>query len=73
MTSLSSTLCKTAAFAMVNDLGGLTCRVFPATVARGNLQVHRPEGNVLLHHAEFDPISGVPDYNARVRIEVGRA
>jgi anaerobic selenocysteine-containing dehydrogenase len=56
--------------ALVNDAGRLECRVFLAPIARGNLQVHWPEGNVLLVNDRRDPIGGVPDYNARVRIEL---
>jgi predicted molibdopterin-dependent oxidoreductase YjgC len=58
---------------LVSEFGRFDGRVHLAAIAPGNLQVHWPEGNVLLHHAEFDPISGVPDYNARVCIEVVRA
>ena len=35
----------------------------------GNLQVHWPEGNVLIRHGVVEPKGGVPDYNAWVRIE----
>lgn len=44
-------------------------RVFLASIAPGNLQVHWPEGNVLVHHGRADRDSGVPDYNAIVRVE----
>lgn len=44
-------------------------RVFLAPIAPGNLQVHWPEGNVLVHHGRTDRDSGVPDYNAMVRVE----
>ncbi len=53
-----------------NDHGELRCTVFTAPIAPGNLQVHWPEGNVLIGHrrsAEAD----VPDYNARVEILPG--
>ena len=36
---------------------------------RGNLQVHWPEGNVLIRRGITDALGGVPDYNAQVRIE----
>lgn len=52
-----------------NEFGSFECRVFPAPIARGNLQVHWPEGNVLLPGGRVDALGGVPDYNARVRIE----
>jgi anaerobic selenocysteine-containing dehydrogenase len=43
------------------------CRVAP--IAPGNLQVHWPEGNVLLKRGISDPECGIPDFNARVEIE----
>lgn len=52
-----------------NDLGTLEGRVFPVPMARGNLQVHWPEGNVIIHHGVVDTAGGVPDYNAFVIIE----
>ena len=55
--------------ALVNPLGRLECRVFLAPIARGNLQVHWPEGNVIISRGKVDALGGVPDYNARVRIE----
>jgi hypothetical protein len=32
------------------------------------LQVHWPEGNVLIPYKRFDPDSGEPDYNAVVEV-----
>jgi anaerobic selenocysteine-containing dehydrogenase len=58
---------------LVNEVGRLEGRVFLAPIAPGNLQVHWPEGNVLLRHGILDPVGGVPDYNAAVRLEVGGA
>jgi predicted molibdopterin-dependent oxidoreductase YjgC len=55
--------------ALVNDLGRLDCRVHLAPLAPGNLQVHWPEGNILIHRGKVDAGGGVPDYNARVKIE----
>jgi anaerobic selenocysteine-containing dehydrogenase len=52
-----------------NEFGSMAGRVFPAPIARGNLQVHWPEGNVLLPGGRVDSLGGVPDYNARVRVE----
>jgi len=54
---------------LVNDLGRLEGRVFLAPIARGNLQVHWPEGNVIIRRGITDALGGVPDYNAQVRIE----
>jgi hypothetical protein len=44
-------------------------RVFLAPVARGNLQVHWPEGNVIIRRGVVDLQGGVPDYNAQVTVE----
>ena len=43
--------------------------MFLAPLAPGNLQVHWPEGNVIVARGRVDALSGVPDYNARVRVE----
>jgi predicted molibdopterin-dependent oxidoreductase YjgC len=48
--------------------GELEAEVLIAPIARGNLQVHWPEGNVLIG-PERSPESGIPDYNARVSLE----
>jgi len=52
-----------------NDHGVLECRVFPSPIARGNLQVHWPEGNVIISKGVVDAGGGVPDYNAFVKVE----
>lgn len=52
-----------------NQLGRYEGTIFPAPIARGNLQVHWPEGNVLLRHGITDPVAGVPEYNAMVTLE----
>ena len=54
---------------LTNHVGTLTGRVFLAPIARGNLQVHWPEGNVIIRRGVTDPAGGVPDYNTRVRVE----
>ncbi|MEH1937642.1 MAG: FdhF/YdeP family oxidoreductase [Nostoc sp.] len=51
-----------------NDLGELFCQVYIAPIQSGNLQVHWPEGNVLLDKSKRS-LEGVPDYNAIVRLE----
>ncbi|MBN4002064.1 FdhF/YdeP family oxidoreductase [Nostoc sp. LPT] len=51
-----------------NDLGELLCQVYIAPIQSGNLQVHWPEGNVLLDKSKRS-LEGVPDYNAIVRLE----
>jgi molybdopterin-dependent oxidoreductase alpha subunit len=55
--------------ALVNDCGRYEGRVFVAPIARGNLQIHWPEGNVLVRRGVYEPMGGVPDYNARVSVE----
>jgi anaerobic selenocysteine-containing dehydrogenase len=51
-----------------NDLGELHGEVYIAPIQSGNLQVHWPEGNVLLDKSKRS-LEGVPDYNAVVRLE----
>jgi len=53
-----------------NDIGRLKCRVFLAPLARGNLQVHWPEGNAIVPRGSDDAHGGGPDYNAIARVEV---
>ena len=55
--------------ALVNDIGRYEGRVFLAPIARGNLQIHWPEGNVIIRRGVVDQAGGVPDYNARVTVE----
>lgn len=55
---------------LVSDSGRLEARAFPTECAPGSLQGHWPEVNVLLPNDRVDPEGGVPDYNARVRIEI---
>ncbi|NEU80353.1 FdhF/YdeP family oxidoreductase [Nostoc sp. UIC 10630] len=51
-----------------NELGELFCQVYIAPIQSGNLQVHWPEGNVLLDKSKRS-LEGVPDYNAIARLE----
>ncbi|HEY9799102.1 MAG TPA: FdhF/YdeP family oxidoreductase [Leptolyngbyaceae cyanobacterium] len=51
-----------------NHLGEFTGRVYIAPIQSGNLQVHWPEGNVLLDKSKRS-LEGVPDYNAVVSLE----
>jgi molybdopterin-dependent oxidoreductase alpha subunit len=55
--------------ALTNDLGRYEGRVFLAPIARGNLQIHWPEGNVIIRRGVVEPASGVPDYNAKAMVE----
>jgi predicted molibdopterin-dependent oxidoreductase YjgC len=52
-----------------NELGELKGRVYIAPIKPGNLQVHWPEGNVLLDKNKRSPEVEIPDYNAIVRLE----
>jgi len=56
------------AIEIYNDLGALAGTVFLAEIAPGNLQVHWPEGNVIIRRGVVDAGGGVPDYNAFVRV-----
>ncbi len=51
-----------------NDLGEFKGRVYLAPMKPGNLQVHWPEGNILLDKGKCS-VEGVPDYNALVCLE----
>jgi predicted molibdopterin-dependent oxidoreductase YjgC len=57
-----------ASIRLISNQGAYTGRVFRAAMKPGNLEVHWPEGNVLLGPA-IDPDSMEPDYNAVVTIE----
>jgi predicted molibdopterin-dependent oxidoreductase YjgC len=52
-----------------NEAGRFQGRVFFAPIARGNLQVHWPEGNEIIRRGAVDTLGGVPDYNAQVTVE----
>jgi molybdopterin-dependent oxidoreductase alpha subunit len=52
-----------------NEIGEFRGKVYLAAVKPGNLQVHWPEGNVLLDKKKRSPASGIPDYNALVSLE----
>ena len=54
---------------LVSPSGAFLGRVTLAPMRPGNLEVHWPEGNVLLSSTLRDPDSGEPDYNIEVRIE----
>jgi anaerobic selenocysteine-containing dehydrogenase len=55
--------------ALINDVGRFEGRVFLAPIARGNLQIHWPEGNVIIRRGVVDARGGVPDYNAQAQVE----
>ncbi|HEY8458114.1 MAG TPA: FdhF/YdeP family oxidoreductase [Actinopolymorphaceae bacterium] len=49
--------------------GEFTGRVLRAPIAPGNLQIHWPEGEVLIDRSRRSPEAKIPDYNAVVRLE----
>ncbi len=51
-----------------SEAGEMSGRVFLAPLAPGNVQVHWPEGNVLIDDSRRSPEAGIPDYNARVTV-----
>ncbi len=51
-----------------NDNGELFGRARIAPLRPGNLEVHWPEGNVLIDPSPRAPVAGTPDYNAVVRL-----
>lgn len=52
-----------------SSVGSFEGRVKLDAVKPGNLEVHWPEGNVLLSREEIDRLSHEPDYNACVTVE----
>jgi molybdopterin-dependent oxidoreductase alpha subunit len=57
-----------ASIILKNDLGEFRGRVKIAPIRPGNLQVHWPEGNHLIRRGVYDPVCGIPDYNAVVEV-----
>jgi molybdopterin-dependent oxidoreductase alpha subunit len=60
-----------AAVCLTSATGTFRGRLKQAAIKPGNLEVHWPEGNVLLSSSRMDPDSMEPDYNAFVTIERG--
>ncbi|HEX5733119.1 MAG TPA: FdhF/YdeP family oxidoreductase [Blastocatellia bacterium] len=54
---------------LTSDAGDLRGRCRIAPIAPGNVQVHWPEGNVLIERGVADPECGIPDYNALVEVK----
>ena len=52
-----------------NALGEYRGRALIAPVQPGNLEIHWPEGEVLIDSRHRSPLSGIPDYNAVVSLE----
>jgi molybdopterin-dependent oxidoreductase alpha subunit len=57
------------ALRLVSPTGSFSGRARIDRMKPGNLEVHWPEGNVLLSGEEIDLMSHEPDYNAVVRVE----
>jgi len=55
---------------LTSSSGSYSGRASIGEIKPGNLEVHWPEGNILLCREEIDPASKEPDYNAQVTIEV---
>lgn len=54
---------------LTSQTGTLRGRCLIAPIAPGNVQVHWPEGNVLIERGVADPECGIPDFNTEVEIE----
>ena len=52
-----------------NEWGEMAGNIYIAPIQPGNLQVHWPEGNVLLPPKRRSPDSHIPDYNAIVALK----
>jgi molybdopterin-dependent oxidoreductase alpha subunit len=52
-----------------NQFGEYQGYLYFAPITPNNLQIHWPEGNVLLDKFKRSPLSGIPDYNAIVSLE----
>lgn len=52
-----------------NQHGEFMGHVYTSQIKPGHLQIHWPEGNVLLDRALRSPQAGVPDYNTTVEIK----
>jgi molybdopterin-dependent oxidoreductase alpha subunit len=50
----------------VGEMSG-RCRIAP--IAMGNVQVHWPEGNILVERGVIDSECGIPDFNTEVELE----
>lgn len=62
-------LCAGERVRLVSEHGVYLGRARIEEIKPGNLEVHWPEGNVLLDPERLDPASREPDYNASVTVE----
>ena len=51
-----------------SEVGQFRGRCKIASIKARNLQVHWPEGSVLLKRGAVDPLCGIPDYNTQVKV-----
>ncbi|MQA26757.1 MAG: FdhF/YdeP family oxidoreductase [Micromonosporaceae bacterium] len=61
-------LADDAEVVLTSAVGAMRGRVLRAQLAPGNLQVHWPEGEVLIDRTRRSPQAGMPDYNAVVTV-----
>ena len=54
---------------LTSPAGKMRGRCLIAPITPGNVQVHWPEGNVLIERGKSDPECGIPDFNTEVEIE----
>ena len=54
---------------LTSAIGKLTARCFIAPITPGNVQVHWPEGNILIERNNCNPECGIPDFNTEVEVE----
>ena len=54
---------------LTSSVGKMRARCLIAPIAPGNVQVHWPEGNILIERGRFDSECGIPDFNTEVEIE----
>lgn len=52
-----------------NESGEYKGQVYIAPIQPGNLQIHWPEGNILLDKKQRSPVAGIPNYNAIVSLK----
>ncbi|MDQ1912334.1 FdhF/YdeP family oxidoreductase [Paenibacillus sp. GD4] len=57
------------AIVVYNRFGTFQGRAKPERVKAGNIEVHWPEGNVLLPKGVYEPHAGIPEYNTAVIVE----
>jgi molybdopterin-dependent oxidoreductase alpha subunit len=57
------------AVVLANEIGSFRGRAHIAPVTPGSLQIHWPEGQVLIDRRVRSPQAGIPDYNATVTLE----